>query len=167
MAKTFRSFLRKRFDFPVRKLPVHLNLGCPHFIDGKGCIYCDNGAFSDLNSSSLGVAEQIENRIAQFRKNGFSGKFIVYFQSQTNTNAPVDVLERLFSPVRNFVEDVVGISVATRPDCLDLKKVELLESFSDDFLVWAEVGLQSANNDTLKLINRGHSVEDFLRAMEL
>ncbi len=166
MPVSFRDFLRARFEFPIRKLPVHLGLGCPH-MDKGGCFYCDNNSFIKSDFARLSARDQIEKQIAMYRKKGFSGRFIVYFQSQTNTNAPLDRLREYYSPVHEFKKDVIGLSIATRPDCIDEEKLDLLESFSQDFMVWLELGLQSANDNALEFINRGHTCADFERAMDM
>ncbi len=168
MPVSLRDFLRSKFDFPIRKIPIHLGLGCPHIkTTGRGCIYCNNNAFSDTRFSKMPVKGQIARQIESFRARGFNGKFIAYFQSQTNTNAPADKLTDLYSPVRDFQDDIIGISISTRPDSIDPSKLDVIESFRDKFLVWLELGLQSGNDKTLMRINRGHSVADFCRAMDL
>ena len=92
-------------------------------------------------------------------------KFIVYFQAFTNTYAPVEILKKLYDEGLSH-EDVVGLSVGTRPDCIDEKVLDLLESYAGDREVWLELGLQSMSNETLTRINRGHSVEDFFKAVD-
>ncbi|MEJ2627794.1 MAG: TIGR01212 family radical SAM protein, partial [bacterium] len=93
-------------------------------------------------------------------------KFIAYFQTYTNTYAPVDILKKTYDTVLKYPE-IVGLSISTRPDCVDKEKLDLIESYSDSLDVWVEYGLQSRHNKTLKRINRGHTYQEFLKAVRL
>ena len=93
-------------------------------------------------------------------------KYIAYFQSFSNTYAPVSVLKRLYDAALT-VPGVVGLAIGTRPDCVDASILDLLESYADDYLVWIEYGLQSAHDQTLQRINRGHDFECFQKAVSL
>ncbi len=167
--KTFSNFLRQRFPFPVRKLAVHSFLGCPHRdnkIGRGGCFYCNNSSFSKIaGKREIDIQQQISSALTASRQKGYRGKFIVYYQSYTNTFAELSVLEKMFLPVYRFKDDVVGIAVSTRPDCLEDKVLALLDDLGKNFMVWVEIGLQSAHNRTLQLINRGHNYECFLDAV--
>lgn len=163
----FKDFLDAHFPCAVRKLPVHTYLGCPHRQRGEGgCSYCDNAAFSSMGDSAVSVSAQIEEGVARARRSGFTGKFIAYFQTQTNTNADTSVLTRLWRPIYDYREDIVGLSVSTRPDCLPDAVLGLLAELGRDFMVWLELGLQSAHDRTLALINRGHTFSCFKDAVE-
>jgi radical SAM protein (TIGR01212 family) len=154
----------------VHKVSVDAGLSCPNR-DGKisrqGCVYCDNRGFS-LNSRVplRPLKNQIEEGMGVLRKKFGAEKFVIYFQAYSNTYAPVEILRRNFDTVRQF-PDVIGLSVATRPDCVDQDILKLLNSYAQDYDVWIEYGLQSAHNQTLERINRGHSLEDFLQAVNL
>ncbi|MFH1547863.1 MAG: TIGR01212 family radical SAM protein, partial [Candidatus Omnitrophota bacterium] len=93
-------------------------------------------------------------------------KFIVYFQAYTNTFAPLNILKERYDVVRKF-QDIVGISIGTRPDCVNEEILDLINSYSKDYEVWLEYGLQSIHDKTLKLINRHHTYKDFFKAVEL
>jgi len=94
-----------------------------------------------------------------------ASKFIAYFQSFTNTYGPVDTLKKLYDTALSHSE-VVGLAVGTRPDCIDKEVLTLLQSYADQYMVWLELGLQSAHDETLRRINRGHDVGCFVDAVE-
>ena len=166
----FSEYLRERFDCRVHKVSIDAGFSCPNK-DGKlskdGCIYCDNRAFSfNTRLPSRLIETQIEEG-ANFGKRRYGAeKFIVYFQAFTNTYAPIDVLRQKYNIVRKF-KDIVGISIGTRPDCVNEEILDLIQSYSSDYEVWLEYGLQSIHEKSLKFINRRHSYEDFLKAVEL
>ena len=112
------------------------------------------------------IDEQIKMGM-DFGKRRFKAeKFIVYFQAYTNTYASLEVLKKKYDTIREF-EDVVGISIGTRPDCINGEILDLIESYASDYEVWIEYGLQSIHNKTLEFINRGHVYKDFLEAVNL
>jgi len=165
----FKDFLRERYTFEVRKLAIHTNLGCPHRENrtGKGgCIYCYNPGFSNLTSNLPDIPIQIREGIARARKNGFKGKFIAYFQTETNTFADVNVLEPWWREIEKYPEDIVGLAIGTRPDCLSEDILSLLSEMGKKYMVWLELGLQSAHDRTLERINRGHNYACFFDAVK-
>ena len=168
---SFSNYLRRRFGCRVHKVTLHAGFTCPNR-DGRagsgGCIYCDNRAFS-LNVRRGPAADlrlQLAEGIARQKKRFKSGRFIAYFQAYTNTYDTVERLRRTFDVIRDFPE-IVGLSVGTRPDCIDAEKLELLESYAPQRFVWVEYGLQSAHDRTLRRINRGHTAGQFLDAVEM
>ena len=167
----FRDFLRERYPFPVRKLPLHAGLGCPHRDNGdgsSGCVYCYNPGFSDMSSDTPDdVGRQLERGIERSRRSGFSGKFIAYFQTGTNTYADIEQLESWWRLIERYPDDIVGLSIGTRPDCLSADIFALLAEFGEKFMVWLELGLQSANDGTLARINRGHTYQSFADAVDM
>ncbi|NLA74108.1 MAG: TIGR01212 family radical SAM protein [Deltaproteobacteria bacterium] len=167
----YNGYLKELFGQRVQKVSIDAGLGCPNRdggISGRGCIYCDSkGSGSGAKIiSGRSIEDQVSGGIEWARKRYGAEKFIAYFQSYTNTNAPVDVLRELYSRALAF-DGIVGLSVGTRPDCIDHEKIALLESFKNRFLVWVEYGLQSCHNKTLEAINRGHNVETFINAVKL
>ncbi len=167
----FSTYLKDRFGTRVHKVSVDANFSCPNRdgkISTKGCIYCNNEAFSfhARMGKSLSLEEQIKAGIEAAKKRFKAKKFIVYFQAYTNTYAGIDVLKKKYDVIKKF-KDVVGLSIATRPDCVDEKILDLIESYKVNYEVWLEYGLQSIHNKTLKFINRGHTFEDFLKAVEI
>ena len=166
----FSQYLRKRFGCRVHKVSIDAGFSCPNK-DGKlskdGCIYCDNYAFSfNTRFPSRPIEIQIEEGINWGRRRYGAEKFIVYFQAFTNTYAPIDVLREKYNIVRKF-KDIVGISIGTRPDCVNEEILDLIQSYSSDYEVWLEYGLQSIHPSTLEFINRGHLYGEFLGAVEL
>ncbi len=166
----FSRYLRERYGCYVYKVGIDAGFSCPNR-DGKlsreGCIFCDNRAFC-FNSRFPGksLEEQIREGMIFGRKRYGAKKFIVYFQAYTNTYASIKSLKKKYDIVKNF-KDVVGIAIGTRPDCIDNDILDLIESYSMDYEVWIEYGVQSIHEKTLKIINRNHTYEDFLRAVEL
>jgi radical SAM protein (TIGR01212 family) len=169
----FRDYLFHRYNRRIHKVSLDAGFGCPNRggLDqrqGPGCIYCENAAFSPHARSEqhpLPLDEQLVRGIEFGRKRYGASGFFAYFQAYTNTYGPVGLLEERYSVIRRFPE-IVGLAVGTRPDCTDVVVLDLLESFSQDYEVWVEYGLQSGNSTTLERIQRGHTVEDFLDAVE-
>ena len=169
----FRDYLFHRYGRRIGKIPLDAGFGCPHrggtnHRQAPGCIYCENAAFSPHARAGLHpppLEEQLERGIRFGGKRYHSSGFFAYFQAYSNTYGPVELLEKRYSVIRRFPE-IVGLAVGTRPDCVDEAVLDLLESFSPNYEVWAEYGLQSAQNPTLDRIQRGHTVEDFLSAVE-
>jgi uncharacterized protein len=167
----YSDYLKQRFNARVRKVSVDAGFSCPN-IDGtlstEGCIYCNNKAFSfhkyKCRTSSL--KEQIQKGIEEAKKRFKAEKFIVYFQAHTNTYAPIGRLKDNYDVIREF-NDIVSISIATRPDCVDKDILKLIASYTQDYEVWIEYGLQSIHDKTLESINRGHNYSDFLKAFNL
>jgi radical SAM protein (TIGR01212 family) len=152
---------------------VNINAGftCPNR-DKKtmsgGCIYCDNRAFNkhaydDIHKS---IRQQLTEGIAQKKRIYGIDKIIAYFQAYTNTYEKTDYLKGQYDVIREFPE-IVGLAIGTRPDCIDSEKLDLIESYAKDYQVWIEYGLQSANDNTLKKINRGHDFQQFLDAISI
>lgn len=147
---------------------MHTRQGCPHRdakTGGGGCVYCFNPAFSGGTKRPLDLPGQIRDGIRTARARGFSGRFLLYFQSETNTRAPIDVLGKWFRQVFDYPEDIAGLCVSTRPDCLDSGILDLLEEIARRSMVWLEIGLQSANDATLRRIRRGHDFACFRDAV--
>ncbi len=163
---TFNSHLREKFGCKVYKVTINAGFTCPNR-DGKigkgGCIYCNNEGFNP-NDPSLSVKEQIEAGKRFMKKRYKAKKFIAYFQAYTNTYAPVHLLKSLYDEAVSC-EDIVGLSVGTRPDCVPDAVLDLLETYKDRYYTWVEYGLQSAHFKTLKIINRGHGPSEFIDAV--
>ncbi|MEW6183733.1 MAG: TIGR01212 family radical SAM protein [Bacillota bacterium] len=162
---TFRTFLRAHFSSPVSKIPLDAGFGCPNR-DGAagrgGCAFCVNRAFSPFAGQELSVREQIR-RFKDARRR--DGRYLAYFQAYTNTYAPVERLHRLYEEALSDPE-VVGLCVATRPDCVPNPVLDLLQSYASRWMVWVEYGLQSCHDKTLKRINRGHDFAAFVDAVK-
>ena len=164
--RQFSSFLREHFGKRVQKITLDAGLTCPHRDPGKngGCIYCNAlGSGTGALAKGIKLREQIETQIASQSKRYKAKSFIAYFQSYTNTYAPIEELKRIYDSVLPYPE-IVGISIGTRPDCVNGEIIDLISSYSDKRLVWIEYGLQSSNDETLRLINRGHDSLSFSEA---
>lgn len=164
---SFSCYLREIFKEKVFRITVDAGFTCPNR-DGKkgtgGCIYCYSGSDYDVEKRKRSVEEQILTGMERVRRRYGAEKFLVYFQAYTNTYAPLDVLKSIYDTVRKF-PDVVGIIVGTRPDCVPDETLELLNSYTDDYLVWIEYGLESSHYKSLRWMNRGHGVSDFIDAV--
>jgi len=166
----FGRYLRRRFGCRVHKVTLHAGFTCPNR-DGSrgwgGCTFCNNAGFSP--NARLGpatVRQQMADGIAAARRRRKAQRFIAYFQAYSNTYAPVPRLRELYDEAWSF-GDVVGMSIGTRPDCVDARKIDLIASYTPRGEVWVEYGLQSACDRTLEAINRGHTYREFLDAIDL
>jgi len=165
----YNSYLRGLFGRRVQKISLDAGLGCPNrdgTLSTRGCLYCDHrGSGSGaLLERGLSIEAQVARGIRFARKRYGAEKYIAYFQSFTNTYAPVETLKRLYDSALNH-PGMVGLSVGTRPDCLGDEVLDLLASYSSRFLVWLELGLQSMHRETLDRINRGHDAACFREAV--
>lgn len=165
----YSEHLKQKFGVKVYKVTLDAGFSCPNrdnTISDKGCIFCDDsGSFSQAHSNLLSIEEQLETGIETLGKRFKAKKFMSYFQAYSNTYKPVNELEKIYKSSLTH-PDVVGISIGTRPDCVDSEKLKLIAGFKDDYYTWVEYGLQSIHDKTLKLINRGHDFECFLKAYE-
>jgi radical SAM protein (TIGR01212 family) len=118
-----------------------------------------------MDSSVADGGEQIREGIRRARERGFQGKFIAYFQTETNTYAPMESLEAWWGLVDRFPHDLAALSVSTRPDCLPDRVIRLLARQVEKRMVWVELGLQSVHDRTLEKIRRGHDYACFLDAV--
>ncbi len=169
----YSHFLRERYAGKrVYKIIVDAGFTCPNRDGNKGfggCAYCNVDSFTPETRKLPSLQRQIEESAARARKNYKAEKFIVYFQPNTNTYADADTLKRIYDEALSVLpEDTVGLSVGTRPDCLDTEKVQLLQSYCHQgFFVDVEMGMESIYNNTLQQINRQCSHEDFVNAIDL
>lgn len=163
------TYLRKRFGCRVQKITVDAGMTCPNrdgAISTQGCIFCnDRGSGTGAHNKGLSITQQLEQGKTALSKRYKARKFLAYFQSFSNTYAPVETLRRLYEEAIS-VDGIVGISIGTRPDCIDQDKLALLQEMAGKCLVWVEYGLQSAHDSTLSLINRGHNAACFAKAVE-
>jgi radical SAM protein (TIGR01212 family) len=166
----FKSFLVNRFGCRVHKLQIDAGFTCPNR-DGKvavgGCAYCDGRGSSLRQQGPLpSVAEQICDGKALYRNLRGAAKFIAYFQTFTNTYGRIERLKALYDEAI-LQEDVVGLSIGTRPDCIDEEKLLLLQDYTKTKHVWIEYGLQSIHDRTLARMNRGHDAATFIDAVRM
>jgi radical SAM protein (TIGR01212 family) len=162
------TYFRNRFGERVHKITVDAGLTCPNR-DGTngtgGCIYCNaKGSGTGAHARGLSITEQLEAGKIPVARRFKARKFVAYFQSFSNTYAPAQRLKAMYDEAL-AVPDVVGLAIGTRPDCVNDDVLALLEAYARDRLIWIEYGLQSAHDDTLKRINRGHDTAAFTRAV--
>lgn len=161
---TYEYYLRQRFGGKCAKLPLDAGFTCPN-IDGRcgtgGCIYCsDRGSGDFAPQASLSIAEQINRQKELFSKKWDVSRCIAYFQAHTNTYAPLALLKEKFEAAL-AEENIVGLNIATRADCLSDETVQYLAELAERTVLTVELGLQSSNDQTAERINRGHSYADF------
>ena len=164
----FGQHLKEVFGEKVCKITVDAGFTCPNR-DGKagkgGCIYCSEGShYLPSQYRNLPVSEQLTSSIVRIRNKFNINKFIAYFQAYSNTYAPADKLEKLYNEALS-VDEIVGLSIGTRSDCLSNKTLDLLQEYAEKTYLWLEIGLQSIHDRTLKLINRGHTFEQFMNTV--
>ncbi len=164
----FASYLREKFGVRCHKITIDAGLSCPNRDGTKGyggCIYCNSrGSGTGAYIKGISIRDQITSAKKFLSKRYKAKKFLAYFQSYSNTYAPVDKLDALYKEAL-LDPDIVGLCIGTRPDCISEEALDLLEDISKNYMVWLEVGLQSAHDRTLQLINRGHTVKDFVNAV--
>lgn len=165
----FGTWLRSFFPYKIQKISVDAGFTCPNR-DGKistgGCSFCDNKTFNpSYCNRSLTIKEQIKKG-----KSFFSGKYpdmryLAYFQAYSNTYAPLEILKKRYEEALN-TDGVAGIVIGTRPDCVDTEILDYIEELSRQTFVIVEYGIESANDETLRAINRGHSFSCAVNAIK-
>ncbi len=165
---TFGQAMLRQYGERVHKLALNASFTCPNR-DGSrgrgGCTFCNNASFNPNARQPPDIAEQIEAGRRVIRKRTGARRYIAYFQAYTNTYADTGRLARLYDRALAD-EDVIGLSVGTRPDCVPDAVLDLLASRqARGYEVWLELGLQSARDDTLRRVNRGHGFAEYLDAV--
>ncbi len=157
-------YLRELYGEKIYKIAIDGGFTCPNRdgkIDTKGCIFCSEGGSGDFASSaSLSIYDQIEQGKKRLSSKKTGNKYIAYFQAYTNTYAPIDRLKALFRKAISH-PDIIGLSVATRPDCLDNEVIKLLATINKTKKVWVELGLQSIHTSSASFIRRGYELDCF------
>jgi len=157
---SFNNYLKKQFGEKVRKIGINANFRCPKR-DSSGCIFCNELAFSEFAETKLSLKEQIEHG-----KRAGCGKYIAYFQNATGTNANLEDLKKAYDFIKECPE-IVGLSISTRPDCIDEEKLDLIAGYTDSFDVWVEYGMQTIHDKTLEFLKRGHTHQDTVKAIKM
>lgn len=174
--KSYGAWMKNRFGCKVQKISIDAGFSCPNR-DGKigrgGCVYCNNATFNpDYCTNTAGrvsqeerillttenIKSQLEKGKEFFSRKYPEMKYIAYFQSYTNTYDDIEALKQMYEAALS-VPDVVGISIATRPDCVSDELLDYLEELSHRTFLTMEYGVESLNDETLKIINRGHTSE--------
>jgi radical SAM protein (TIGR01212 family) len=157
---SFNNYLKKQFGEKVRKIGINANFSCPKR-DSVGCIFCNELAFSEFAETKLSLKEQIEHG-----KRDGCDKYIAYFQNATGTNASLEELKKSYDFIKECPE-IVGLSISTRPDCVDEEKLDLIAEYTDSFDVWVEYGMQTVHDKTLEFLKRGHTNQDTVKAIKM
>jgi len=168
--RTYSQYLKDKFEEKVYKVTLNANLGCPNRDGTKsfgGCIFCDDvGSFSQAHDLNLPISQQLSVGIDTLENRFHANKFIAYLQSYSNTYGDIKTLKSIYDDAVNN-ERVVGLSIGTRPDCVDEEKIALIQSYTSQKEVWIEYGLQSIHDKTLILINRSHTAKEFVDAVKM
>ena len=164
---TISDYLKNKYGCKVYKLSLQTGCTCPNRDGSKGtggCIFCSEGGSGDFAAPLLSIDEQIElakKRVDdKFPKGASDRRYIAYFQSFTNTYGSVDELEPMFKKAMSY-DEIVGISIATRPDCLSDDIMDMLVRLNAVKPVWVELGLQTSSEETARLINRCYTLKEF------
>ena len=167
---TYNYYLKHRFGQKVFKVPLNVDLGCPNRDGTKGvggCIFCSAKMSGDFAGNPWDDIETQFNQIrAKMHNKWQEGLYIPYFQAGSNTYSDVETLKRMYETALSF-ENVVGLSIATRADCITEEIADLLQDISKRTYLTVELGLQSVHDETARLCNRCHSYEDFLKGFEM
>ena len=164
---SLNEYLLETFGEKVYKLSIDLGLSCPNrdgSLDTRGCIFCNNGS-SHFAQAGTDISKQIELAKSQVAAKTKAQKFIAYFQSYTNTYAPCDYLEYVFTTAISR-DDIVALSIATRPDCISDDVLQLLERLNKIKPVWIELGLQTSNEKTADYIRRCYPNSTYKEAVK-
>lgn len=164
----YGTWIRSRFPFRVQKISVDAGFTCPNR-DGRistgGCIFCNNRTFNPSYCDSRhSVSQQLEEGKRFFARKYPDMKYLAYFQAYTNTYASLDRLKALYEEALG-VDDVVGIVIGTRPDCMSDELLDYLSALNERTFLIVEYGIESANDLTLQFINRGHTFEQSRQAI--
>ena len=163
------DFLKEKFNEKIYKVSLDGGFTCPNR-DGKvsrgGCIFCSENGSGDFTATKLkSIHAQIEEQIDLVSKKYKGDKYIAYFQNFTNTYAEVSYLRKIYEEALSH-EKIVGLAIATRPDCLGDDVLELLAELNKKTFLWVELGLQTLNDDVAKYFNRAYETEIYKEASE-
>jgi len=163
------DFLKEKFNEKIYKVSLDGGFTCPNR-DGKvsrgGCIFCSENGSGDFTATKLkSIHAQIEEQIDLVSKKYKGDKYIAYFQNFTNTYAEVSYLRKIYEEALSH-EKIVGLAIATRPDCLEDDVLELLADLNKKTFLWVELGLQTLNDDVAKYFNRAYETEIYKEASE-
>ncbi len=165
----YSDYLKNRYGERVYKIPINLPVTCPNRDGTKGvggCTFCgEDGAGHENLEATMSIKEQLLTNIEYIGKRYKAKKFIPYFQNYTNTYLPVDEFEKYMEEV--IIDNVVEIAVSTRPDCVSNEHLQVLQKIKEKYNVniTVELGLQTANYKSLKKINRGHSLSEYIETI--
>ena len=167
--KKLNEYYKEKFGERTLKICVDGGFTCPNR-DGKcgtgGCIFCsEKGSGELIKQSNESITKQVKDYLNSYRAKR-ANKFIVYFQNFSNTYDTLENLKKKYDS--SLIDDrIVGLSIATRPDCINEEIVKLIKSYSDKYYVCVELGLQTASDEIGRIINRGYTTKQFIEAVKL
>ncbi len=159
MYYSLNDYFKNKYKQKVGKLSLDGGFTCPNrdgTLSSRGCIFCSEKGSGDFTKGNLNLKDQIKFQKEINRKKWDNKKFIGYFQNFTNTYEGVAYLKKLYYEVLED-DEIIGLSIATRADCLSDEVLDLIENLSKNYEIWLEIGMQTINEDTIKYINRGYS----------
>lgn len=162
------EYLKEKFGERVLKICIDGGFTCPNR-DGTcgigGCIFCSSTGSGDHLNNNFSIPNQVKSFLNSYRGQR-ANKFIAYFQNYTNTYDDINNLKLKYDSA--LIDDrIVALAIATRPDCITEDIAKLISSYSNKYYVWVELGLQTSNDETGKLINRGYTSSDFTKAVKI
>lgn len=166
---SYAGYFKEKYGERLQKVVIDAGFTCPNrdgSISRGGCTFCDNNAFHpNYSTPEKSIAQQIDEGL-EFHTNRYrkAGRFLAYFQSYSNTYAPLDVLRQRYEEALRHPK-VAGVVIGTRPDCVDAEKLDYLESLSRDHIVVVEYGIESCYDRTLQRVNRGHDFATAVKAV--
>lgn len=166
---SYAGYFKEKYGERLQKVVIDAGFTCPNrdgSISRGGCTFCDNNAFHpNYSTPEKSIAQQIDEGL-EFHTNRYrkAGRFLAYFQSYSNTYAPLDVLRQRYEEALRHPK-VAGVVIGTRPDCVDAEKLDYLESLSRDHIVIVEYGIESCYDRTLQRVNRGHDFATAVKAV--
>jgi len=166
----YGDFIKKKFGSRVQKVIVDADFSCPNRDGSKGfggCSYCNNDSFKPgYCKKELSIEQQVSSGIEFLSRRYRANKFMVYFQPYSNTYAPLEQLKDLYEQALQH-QQVIGLSIGTRPDCIDETKIAYLQELAERYFITIEYGLESPYDETLHWINRQHDFQSWVQAVEL
>ncbi len=162
---SLNNYLRAKFSSKIFKVSLNANFTCPHMSTG-GCTFCLEGSGNFAGKITDDLKTQFTKIKNNLHQKWPTAKYIAYFQANTNTLGELDYLKKLYEEALTLDENIVGLSISTRPDCLTDELIEYFKTLSQKTYLTIELGLQSIHDVSLELINRGHNYLDFERAVE-
>ena len=165
--RSFNQVLREKYNTKVYRVSLDAGFDCPNrdgLLAVGGCTYCDEGSRAPGINPTLSIEDQMKTGMERMKNRYGAQKFIAYFQAFTNTYAHVDTLKKRYEEALQF-NDIIGLSVSTRPDTLSDGALSLLASYTDRYDVWCELGLQTIHDKTNEKLNRWHTFQQFEKAL--
>ncbi|HOK51332.1 MAG TPA: TIGR01212 family radical SAM protein, partial [Bacteroidales bacterium] len=167
----YPEYFKQIFGHRVQKLTIDAGFTCPNrdgTVANGGCTYCNNDAFNpSYNNPSKSITQQLREGVEFHQERYRTAKmYLAYFQAYSNTYKPLEELKRMYEEALRFPQ-VIGLVIGTRPDCIDEQKLEYLARLAEKYYIIVEYGVESIYNSTLEKINRGHTFEQSVWAIEL